>query len=103
MYGNPPTQGLHCPHACGSLDPPLGESHRPQVTRRGQRGVSWRRREIPVLRPTEAGCLVWPSFLLTGQPYKEPDSGLRPELAVGLSAYQVLAPDPPVQGEHMTS
>lgn len=47
--------------------------------------------------------VVWPSFLLIGQPSKEPDSGLRPELALGLSAYQVLAPDPSVLGEHMTS
>ena len=34
-----------------------------------------------------------------GDPLKQ----VRPELALGLSAYQVLAPDPSVLGEHMTS
>lgn len=44
--------------------------------------------------------VVWPSFLFVGHPSKEPDSGLRPELSLGLSAYQVLASDPSVLGEH---
>lgn len=57
---------------------------------------------VELWRPTEADCLAY-WFLLIGQPSKEPDSGLRPELALGLSAYQVLAPDPSVLGEHMTS
>lgn len=47
--------------------------------------------------------VVWLSFLLSGQPSKEPDCGLRSELAVGLSAYQVLTSDSSVLGEHMTS
>lgn len=101
MYGNPLAQRL----CCSSLwepGPLLDVGWRTQVTCGGSKGhIPETQGFLALSFGDPLRQVVWPSA--PSQSSKEPDSDLRPELAVGaLEVYAVTAPDASVLREHMT-
>lgn len=100
MYGNPPIGAVLSSRLWESR-PPLDKGWRARVTCGGQRGRVPETQGFPVLSFGDPLRQVdWLSLPLSGQPAKEPDSGLRSR--TGCRA-QVLTSDSSVLGEHRTS